>query len=362
VRIAVTGPTGLVGWHLCCALSAAGHEAVKVDRAAFASDEALVEAVNGADAVVHAAGANRGPDEDVFMTNVGLAERLAGAVESCHDQPHVVFTNSTHIERDTPYGESKRRAAEILGNAASSGFTNLVLPGIFGEHGRPNYNSVVSTFADQLALGATLSINDDADLELMHAQDAADVIIDAVSHRHPGTARVAGERTSVAQIAARLVDLADRYDQGVIPDISSHFDRSLFNTMRSYRFPARYPPMALEPRRDQRGSLVEVVRSDTGGQSFVSWTNPGVTRGNHFHRRKVERFVVLEGTARISLRRLGYSDVISFDVSGSNPMAIDIPTLYTHKIENTGDGLLTTLFWADEIFDADHPDTVFEEV
>jgi UDP-2-acetamido-2,6-beta-L-arabino-hexul-4-ose reductase len=361
MKVAVTGPRGLVGWHLMCALRATGHIAIGVDRHEFDDEQHLAEIVGGVDAVVHAAGANRGPDDDVFAANVGLAERLAAALSTSSNSPHVVYTNSTHIHRDTRYGESKRRSAEILGAAAAGRLANLVLPGIFGEHGRPFYNSVVSTFAYQLATGTALSVNDDAQIELLHAQDAADVILDAACQRTSGEVSVQGERTTVMGLASRMTDLTARYDAGVIPGLATHFDRALFNTIRSYRFPERYPT-PLEPRVDQRGSLVEVVKADTGGQSFLSWTNPGITRGNHFHRRKVERFVVVAGQARIRLRRLGCADVVHFDVSGDSPVAIDIPTLHTHNITNTGGETLTTMFWADEIFDLEHPDTVFEEV
>jgi UDP-2-acetamido-2,6-beta-L-arabino-hexul-4-ose reductase len=273
----------------------------------------------------------------------------------------VVFTNSTHIDRDTAYGRSKRQAAQILSDAAPGRLVDLVLPGIFGEHGRPNYNSVVSTFGYQLAQGADLTINDDSPLELVHAQDVADRVIDAIGERQEGSFGMEGEHTSVVGLADRLTDLSQRYDTGVVPDIDSNYDRALFNTMRSYRYPSRYPT-PLDPKSDPRGSLVEVIKADTGGQSFLSWTHPGITRGNHFHRRKVERFVVVGGAARISIRRLGFSDVLHFDVDGDSPVAIDIPTLHTHNITNTGSGTLTTLFWSDEIFDPDQPDTVFEEV
>lgn len=361
MKVAVTGPRGLVGWHLMCALRAIGHDAIGVDRADFEQDERLAEIMGEVDAVVHAAGANRGPDEEVFATNVRLAEGLAQALRSSSQRPFVAYINSTHIDRDTRYGASKRRAAEILMAAAAGGMADLVMPGIFGEQGKPFYNSVVSTFAHQLAMGQPLTVNDDAPLELLHAQDVADVVLEAIIEQSEGPARVPGEASSVERLAERMTELSARYDRGVVPEIGDHFDRALFNTLRSYRYPVRYPT-PLDPRADQRGSLVEVVKADTGGQSFLSWTKPGITRGNHFHRRKVERFVVVAGSARISLRRLWSDEVVHFDVTGDSPVAIDIPTLHTHNITNTGTDTLTTLFWADEIFDPEQPDTVFEEV
>lgn len=361
MRVAITGASGLIGWHLSCTLRALGHDAVGIRRDAFASVNALTGALSGIDAVVHAAGANRGPDEQVFDTNVCLARCVGEALGRIETAPVVVFTNSTHVERDTAYGRSKRKAAAILADAAPGRLVDLVLPGVFGEHGRPFHNSVVSTFAHELANGDELTVNDDASLELLHAQDAADAIADHIVEGKFGTFRVDGTRTTVHALAHRMTELSQRYDEGVVPALKDSFDRALFNTLRSYRFPHRYP-ISLTPRSDQRGSLVEVMKADTGGQVFLSWTEPGVTRGNHFHRRKVERFVVVEGTARISLRRLGCSEVQHVDVDGSRPVAIDVPTLHTHNITNTGHGPLTTVFWADEIFDEANPDTFAEVV
>jgi UDP-2-acetamido-2,6-beta-L-arabino-hexul-4-ose reductase len=361
VRIAVTGSQGLIGWHLMCALHAAGIEASGPDRNAVNNSTELAEALDGADVVVHAAGANRGSDEEVSATNVRLASTLADALERLPKPPTVIYTNSTHIDRDTAYGNSKREAAAILAGSKSARFIDLVLPGVFGEHGKPYYNSVVSTFCHQLSIDEELSVKDDAQLELLHAQDVADVIIGAATDASEGTLCVPGEPITVTALAERLSSMNARYSSGVVPSIGDPFDRALFNTMRSYRFPSLYPTV-LDPKSDQRGSLVELVKADTGGQMFISSTKPGVTRGNHYHRRKVERFVVVEGAATISLRRLFTDDVVTFEVSGDEPVAIDMPTMHTHNITNVGDDSLTTVFWADEIFDPERPDTFGEPV
>lgn len=360
MKFAVTGATGLVGWHVMCALHATGAEAVPIGRSAFDDPEALRVALDRADVVVHAAGANRGDDAEISRTNIALAERLTSAIGGMTSTPTVVYTNSTHIDRDTAYGQSKREAGRIL-SGATDRFADLVLPGIFGEHGKPYYNSVVSTFCHQLANGIELSVNDDAQLELIHTQDVADLVIDMATSGQTGEIRPAGTATGVLALAERLNDLHLSYQGGVVPRIADPFDRALFNTMRSYRFPRHYPT-ALNPRHDQRGHLVELVKADTGGQMFISSTKPGVTRGNHYHRRKVERFVVVDGQANISLRRLLTDEVVSFDVDGSSPVAIDMPTMHTHNITNTGSDVLTTVFWSDEIFDPNAPDTYGEVV
>jgi len=147
------------------------------------------------------------------------------------------------------------------------------------------------------------------------------------------------------------------YATGDVPPLLTDLDLDLFNTLRAARFPAHYP-MALSPRTDERGSLVEVVRAHgSQGQTFVSTTKPGITRGEHFHLRKVERFVVLSGHARISLRKLFTDEVVSFDVTGAAPAIIDMPTMWVHNITNTGASELTTLFWTHELFDPASPDT-----
>lgn len=360
MRIAISGATGLLGWHARCALHAAGVDAFAIDRTAWFDATALRHALNGTDAVIHAAGANRGDDDEVSSTNVALAETLAQAIGDMDENPLLIYTNSTHIDRETAYGRSKREAAAILDGAADR-FVDLVLPGIFGEHGKPYYNSVVSTFCDQLGKGIELAVNDDAQLELIHAQDVADLLLEIASSGTTGVIRPHGTSIGVVELAQRLTDLHTSYLGGVVPTITGHFDRALFNTMRSYRFPTHYPT-ELDPRHDQRGHLVELVKANTGGQMFFSSTKPGITRGNHYHRRKVERFVVVEGQANISLRRMFTDDVVSFDVAGSSPVAIDMPTMHTHNITNTGSDGLTTVFWADEIFDPEAPDTYGEVV
>lgn len=360
MKVAITGAAGLIGWHLRCALHASGAEVVAVPRAALASADALTAALRGVDAVVHAAGANRGPEAEVAATNVALATTLAAAVTALGVAPYVVYLNSTHVTRDSAYGRSKRDAARLLA-ATGAPFLDLVLPGVFGEHGKPFYNSVVSTFCHQLAQGEALSVRDDGEMHLLHVQDVADVVLGALAERLTGQEHPAGRAITVHALAARLTTLSDLYAGGVVPSIGDAFDRALFNTLRSYRFPALYPS-ALTPRTDDRGTLVELVKANTGGQLFISTTKPGVTRGNHYHRRKVERFVVVGGVARISLRRLFHTEVISFDVSGESPVSIDMPTMHTHNITNTGDDTLTTVFWSDEIFDPARPDTYAEVV
>ena len=189
----------------------------------------------------------------------------------------------------------------------------------------------------------------------------ADLILDVLTSGPRGRVGLAGHETSVVGVANELRRIEGDYRQNVLPETESPHARALFNTLRSYDIP-RFNLHELEPKVDNRGHLVEIVKAGSGGQLFVSWTKPGITRGNHFHRRKVERFVVLEGEARIRLRRMFSHDVTEVRVNGHEPISLDIPTLHTHEITNIGDSLLLTAFWTDEIFDPNAPETYAEVV
>lgn len=359
-RIAITGAAGLLGWHAFCALTAQGGVTpIRIARTTFEDELALAEALQGCDAVLHCAGVNRADPEVVETANPRIAQQLVDALERTGTRAHIVYTNSTQAGSDTPYGRSKLQAAQILAQWCSRHdlpFTDLIVPNVFGEGGKPFYNSVVSTFCHQLARGEQPSVLVDRELNLVHALDVAEAMLAALNRVTVGTQGFAGTTLRVSDLLAKLQLLSATYARGELPLVAQAFDLALFNTYRSYLYPDSYPT-ALTPRTDQRGRLVEVVRAHGGGQTFVSTTRPGITRGNHYHLRKIERFVVLQGQATIRLRRLGGEQVQSFEVSGEAPVVVDIPTLHTHNITNTGDTELTTLFWTNEFFDPARPDT-----
>ncbi|KEF34224.1 capsule biosynthesis protein CapF [Deinococcus sp. RL] len=362
MRVAVTGAHGMLGTHLRAYLRAYDDvQVVPIGREEFAGD--LAGQLAGCEVVFHLAGMNRGDEREVARTNVALTERLVGALEEAGSRAHVLFSSSTHIERDTLYGESKRRAAELLEAwAARSGgrFSNVVLPGVFGEGGKPFYNSVVATFCHQLARGEEPTAND-SEIEQIHAQEVARRLWRMVGEEETGTVRVEGRKLTVRELLETLQEMRDTYAGHVIPDISDPFRRDLFNMYRSYLYPAHYPvPLTLHS--DPRGTLFEAIKTPSGGQAFMSTTHPGVTRGNHFHTRKVERFLVSGGEAEIRLRHIFGTEVQTYRVSGEQPSYVDIPTLHTHNITNVGETTLLTLFWTNELFDPANPDQVPEPV
>ncbi len=358
MRVAITGAGGFVGWHLAVALFSQGHETVRLGRAETQSADMLAAALAGADVIVHCAGVNRGTDDEVMVGNTSAATVLAEAL-ALASVPVVIYANSSQVEGDSLYGRAKRDAGDILSEAvAKTGgrFVNVIVPNVFGEWGRPNYNSFVATFAHSIANGIVPSNVTDRDIELIHVQDLADRFVGFLTDSSSGVQRLSGHHTTVLSVVGLLQEFRAIYSAGVLPDLASGFDRDLFNTYRSFLYPDQYPG-TLFKNADNRGHLVETVKTRDMGQAFVSTTKPGITRGNHFHRRKIERFVVLSGTADIEIRQVFTDKVRTFRVTGSEPCAIDIPTLHTHNITNVADNELLTFFWTNEIFDPAAPDT-----
>lgn len=360
--VVLTGANGFLGWHTRGAL-----QGVQPHRSFSVGErfrrEAALAAVDGTDRLVHIAGINRGSDSEVLDGNIRFAEQVSEVLATSEDPPTtVVFANSIQAGNGSVYGEAKQRASDVLRTAAEKAgavFLDVRLPNLFGEHGRPFYNAVTATFSHLLSQGQQPTVTEDRQLTLLHAQDAADILIGAVE---PGESDALEIRVSVEGLLDRLTTIAHLYKQGEMPDLRTKFDRDLFNTYRSYTFPGQ-SPVSLQRHADARGSFFEILRTHGGtGQSSFSTTVPGISRGDHFHRRKIERFTVLSGTAVISLRKLFTDQVHEFHVSGENPAAVDMPTMWTHKITNTGSDVLYTNFWTNEIYDPTAPDTIPEHV
>ncbi|MEH0983587.1 polysaccharide biosynthesis C-terminal domain-containing protein [Micromonospora sp. CPCC 205556] len=362
LRLAVTGASGFLGWHVRVLLRALGWpEPAVVSRAELADPERVAAKVAGVDRVLHLAGVNRGEPADVAAGNVQLAAQLARGLRHCPTPPaSVVFANSVQAGNGTPYGDAKATAARILADTGLP-LDDLLLPNLYGEHGRPFHNSAVATFCRLLAEGGQPEVHGDRDLSLVHVTDAA-ARLAGVPAGGSWDPTMPALRIGVRALADRLSAISATYRTGEIPPLSDRHDVRLFNTYRSHCFPAHYP-LPLPRRADARGELVETVKVHAGGgQVFCSTTRPAVTRGEHFHLAKVERFVVLRGSAEISLRRVGDTEVLRFPVSGTEPVLVDMPTMWVHKLVNTGSDELVTLFWTNELFDPTSPDTWPEPV
>lgn len=247
--------------------------------------------------------------------------------------------------------------------AKSAKFVDLRFPNIFGECGRPNYNSFVATFCNLLVHGGKPEIKVDREVPLLHAQKAAEHVIDLLSAEETLDIEMPSPRSAlVSEVLVRLQRIAAIYDKGEIPNVTDPFELELFNTYRSYLSPGWYP-RRLNVAGDSRGEFVELIRTWGGqGQSSFSTTRRGAARGNHFHLRKVERFSVVQGQADIVIRPWGRSKITTYRVSGDDPVYVDMPTLCTHAIVNTGEQDLVTFFWISEPYDPVDPDTFVESV
>ena len=368
MKIGITGARGFVGWHLRCYLRTRNNvDRVELaDRTVFQSDKKLRDFVDGLDLIVHLAGVNRADDDELVRGNVEPAKQLVAALEATSQTPFVVYTSSIQAGKgEHPYAIGKAAVSELFSawSKRTGGlFANLIVPHVFGEYGRPYYNSAIATFAHQIANGEKPSIHNDGRLELIHVQDLVEKMISCYREGEHGDIRIEGRETGVVEAANKLQEMNDTYrERGHYPDIQDHFSRCMFNTLRG-AIAHDERNCRLEKHVDERGWLIEAVKAQSGGQCFVSTTAPGITRGNHFHLRKVERFLVLKGKAHIKLRKLFDDKTIVYKMDGEAPAFVDIPTLHTHSITNVGDSELITLFWADEFFDPENPDTTYEEV
>jgi len=371
MKIVVTGASGLIGWHATTRLHAANRasnlvndalpfEIVALDHASFNDSAYLDNAISGSDAILHFAGINRDTDEVVKAGNPSIARRLAEACISTDANPHIVYANSIHATSNTIYGASKRIAGEIL-QELNGRFTDLTLPHIFGECARPNYNNVTATFVDKIIAGEVPNIDLDGSVDLTYAGEAAQIAIDAVLNARYGSIKPMSERISIPDLYAMLQTFHSDYAKNIFPDLKISTTLNLFNSYRSALYPKSFP-RPLDIRSDDRGQLFEAVKGGGGGQTFLSTTMPGITRGNHFHLQKVERFLVVQGEAKIRIRRLMDREVWTYQVSGDSPAAVDIPTLHTHSIENVGSGPLLTMFWTHDLYNEKYPDTFDEPV
>jgi UDP-2-acetamido-2,6-beta-L-arabino-hexul-4-ose reductase len=365
VNVVITGGFGFLGWHVACRLRAKhGIDARRIGRSEFT---ALVEGgLAEVDVVLHLAGVNRAPsDDEVRSGNVDLAARLAQAVARAGQPLRMVYANSTQSALDNAYGRSKGEAALVLSQAVESAggsFVDVILPNLFGEHGLPYYNSFVATFVDQVVQGKTPTVEQDRSVHLLHVQEAAAALISAAFGTGPGRVEPQGQERSVGQVLQDLQGFHRLYSTGDVPDLSSSFSRDLFNTYRARVFPSAFP-MYPELHSDPRGTLFESSRSHGGqGQTFVSTTAPGRTRGEHYHLNKVERFVVVRGEAEIAMRRLLTDEVVRYRITGERPGFVDMPTLWVHNLRNTGSDELVTMFWSNQLLEADNVDQYPEMV
>jgi UDP-2-acetamido-2,6-beta-L-arabino-hexul-4-ose reductase len=370
IKVGVTGSNGFIGWHLCrtLELNTIDFQLVEFKRNWFNENVNLDSFVSKCDIIIHLAGLNRHSDEiTIYKTNVGLAESLVESFKRTDFKGHVIFSSSIQEDRNNTFGNSKKLARELFANLASQSntiFHGVIIPNVFGAFGVPFYNSVISTFCHQLVNGKTPSIETDATLNLIYINELVKKIIDLFNTETNENVLIAHTDTyKVSEILELLIRFKEKYfENGQIPCFNNQFEINLFNTFRSHFNLNTHFPIKYKNNIDERGNFVEIIRLEIGGQVSFSTTKKEITRGNHFHTRKIERFSVIKGRALIQLRKIGTNEVFDYYLSGDEPAYVDMPIWYTHNIKNIGEGELYTMFWINEFYDANDPDTYFEKV
>ena len=374
MRVGITGQAGFVGTHIYNTLGLHNNIVrIPFEDSYFADKDKLREFVCSCDVIVHLAAMNRHDDPQViYNTNIQLVKDLIEAMEAENVTPHVLFSSSTQEERDNLYGKSKKEGRELLEQWATRNnalFTGLVVPNVYGSFGRPYYNSFIATFCYQLTHGEQPRIDVDGSVKLIYVGSLCEYIISCFTELHGGEHRVTRSEVpydfekKVSEILAKLEVYKSQYlEGGIIPVLDDIHDVNLFNTFRCYIDDEKHFPVKLVQHADARGVFVETVKLGVGGQVSFSTTVPGITRGNHYHTRKIERFTVIKGKARIQLRKIGTNEVLDFYLDGREPSYVDMPIWYTHNITNIGEEELYTQFWINEWYNPEDGDTFFEVV
>ena len=371
IKVGITGQNGFIGKHLVRTLNLYLNKfkVVPFKKSFFSHEDELNNFVESCDTIVHLAALNRHEDPQViYDINIELVQKLIEACRSTNSKPHILISSSTQEERDNLYGRSKKEGRKVLAKWAKEediAFTGLVIPNVYGPFGKPFYNSVVATFCHQLTHGDQPEIHKDGELDLIYVGNLVETIIGCINQKTNDANLVVTADTTVivSEILELLTGFKKTYfEKGEIPELKDTFSLNLFNTFRCYIDLEEHFPVHLTKHADDRGAFVEVIRLGIGGQASFSTTVPGITRGNHYHTRKIERFAVIKGKAQIELRLIGSDKVFSYELNGEQPAYVDMPIWYTHNITNIGDDKLYTIFWINEAYDPDDSDTYYEEV
>lgn len=368
-NVVVTGAAGFVGKNLVTALQRL--DDVEVISVGSGDDRSVLDsALLKADIIYHLAGVNRPKDEEDFAKgNTGLTRYIVNFLEQNNRTPKIILPSSAQAALDNPYGLSKKEAEDaVLGYHQKTGAAVAVyrLPGVFGKWSRPNYNTVVATFCHNIARGLDITISaPDHELELVYIDD---VVAEFLKHLDDDFAKDRQRctvsrtfRVTLGELAERIRKLHAIRETLVIPDLADDFMKCLHATYLSF-LPEDGFAAPVKMFTDERGWLFELIKSEHFGQIFVSRTLPGITRGNHYHDTKLEKFCVIQGQGIIRFRKINSSEILEYPVNGEKISVVDIPPGYTHSIENNGDTEMICLFWANQVFDPEAPDTYWEKV
>jgi UDP-2-acetamido-2,6-beta-L-arabino-hexul-4-ose reductase len=367
--ILITGSGGFIGKNLIWELRSKGYEDLRLFD--LDTDPGLLDAyTKDCDFVFHLAGVNRPEKQEEFMKgNFGFTDILLASLKKNKNTCPILITSSIQAALDNPYGRSKKAGEELLfSHARQTGSTVYVfrLPNVFGKWCRPNYNSAVATFCHNIARDLPIQVNDPgAILSLVYIDDVLDAFLGALQGdvlKEDGFCRVSTVYTvKLGRIVELLREFKESRTNLSVPNMAKGFEKVLYSTYLSY-LPENQFSYPLKMNTDNRGSFTEIIRTAERGQFSVNVSKPGITKGNHWHHTKNEKFLVVSGKALIRFRRIGAGEVIDYHMSGEKLEVVDIPPGYTHTIINEGEGDLVTFMWANEQYDPDRPDTIFEKV
>jgi UDP-2-acetamido-2,6-beta-L-arabino-hexul-4-ose reductase len=362
MRILVTGSRGFIGKNLVFGLNNTGHCAIEIHSGSTPSE--LASGLREAEAVVHLAGINRPTNPDEFQSgNVGFTEHLLNEVAKYNATLPTIFASSIQAELDNDYGKSKRLAEEcFLRHATRHQSSSVIfrLPNVFGKWCRPNYNSVVATFCHNLTHDLPLQVVDaNRQLSLVYIDDVVEAIKTTILTTMPGARYGTVDPVytiSVGKLRNVLSEFWSRRPELSIGEVGTGLERALYSTLVSYapKGSFTYP---LTQHVDARGRFSEFLRSGSSGQVSFFTAKPGITRGGHYHHTKLEKFLVVQGSARFRLKHVVSNEEVELFTSGDQPKVVEPPPGWAHDVTNIGDNELIVLLWANEVFDSTRPDT-----
>lgn len=369
MKILVTGANGFIGKNLIAELQATtDHKVLSYDRD---TDPDLLEAYCAeAEFVFHLAGINRPKEQSEFMEgNFGLTSTLLEKLKRFSNNCPVMISSSIQAELNNPYGESKKAGEDLLRTYGEETGAKILIyrfPNVFGKWCLPNYNSAVATFCHNIARSLPITINDpNVVLNLVYIDDVVQELVRALDGKENRIDTTCEVPITHQAHLGEIVELLDSFKasrtEKSVPNMSNIFTKKLYSTYLSY-LPENEFSYELKMNVDQRGSFTEFLRTPDRGQVSVNISKPGITKGNHWHHTKNEKFLVVSGEGVIRFRKLNSTEIIEYFVSGEKMEVVDIPVGYTHNIENLGNKDMVTLMWVNEPFDPATPDTHYLEV
>lgn len=370
MNILVTGASGFIGKNLIAELQSENKfEILKVTR--NTTDKELSDFCSKADFVFHLAGVNRPKNEGEFYEgNRDFTSKLLHTLKKYNNHSPIVVASSIQASLDNSYGESKRMCEDIVKeHALLTKSKTLIyrLPNVFGKWTKPNYNSVIATFCHNISRDIPITVNDSSvELNLVYIDDVVNEFVRAIDDQENRKDEHYCEVAVVHKISlGNLVEVLQSFknsrEERSIPILNDSLVKKLYSTYLSY-LPTDKFSYELTMNRDNRGSFTEFIKTEDRGQVSINISKPGITKGNHWHHTKNEKFLVVNGQGVVRFRKIDSEEVIEYFVSGERMEVVDIPTGYTHNIENLGDTDMVTVMWANELFNLERPDTYYLEV